>query len=530
MRHAVGRRRTARPAVVAAAMLAAGLVLAQVAVGEQDGKVSAPYSCSLPSGAQRVTVGFSQAYPAAVFGQQQLQPGKLTVTVSLPREAVAALLPAGAPAVAASGALTVRISQGSSVREVSWGELAAAEVPVAGKGELTFTLSGPVPSVTAADGAGAVSFTTGELRLELRAGQAGSGIPVTCAPPAGAAAVLGTVPVGPPSGDPSSGPSAGAGAGANGAAGRSPSPGLSSGPGAAAPPGPTPAPGAARGAAPVRPADAAPEDCQPVPTASLDPEFLPPLPDPEHDKVFPAPGAPPMPDNAACGYAVGYANITKLGQASLINDPTASPALVRVNASRRLAFQNLDDYPHYMEVDSVGSLQLPAARATFLTYGFIPTTAKLELKPVGGLTIVAIGNAFWNEPIEFAIYGYQSMRISDVKINGTPLDVGPDCTTAEPIKLALRGRQDSFLPGGGDGKPDYSLQGGGPISQKDLYIPPFTGCGTGGDNLDALFTAAVSGPDNSLNLEQGPLCFPSTDDPSDPKCAPVVMPSLPHRR
>jgi hypothetical protein len=267
-----------------------------------------------------------------------------------------------------------------------------------------------------------------------------------------------------------------------------------------------------------------------VPTESLDPNFLPPLPDPVHDIVIPKPGMPPMPDNAACGYAVGYANITKLGQASIVNDPTAAPAMVRVNASRRMAFQNRNDFPHYMEVDSVGTLQLPPAQATFLTYGFMPTTARLEFTPLGPLTIVAVGNAFWNEAINFTIYGYQSLRISDVKINGTPLDVGPDCTTTEPVKLTLRGRQDSFLPGGGDGKPDYSLQGGGPLAQKDLYIPPFTGCGTQGDDLDPLFTAAVSGPDNSLNLEQGPLCFPLTDDPKNPKCAPVVMPSLPHHR
>ncbi len=93
----------------------------------------------------------------------------------------------------------------------------------------------------------------------------------------------------------------------------------------------------------------------------------------------------------------------------------------------------------------------------------------------------------------------------------------------------LHGRQDSYLPGGGDGLPDYSIQGGGPLSQTDLYVPPFTGCGTHGEDLDALFTAAVSGPGNSLNLIQGPLCTPTSDQPNG--CEPgIVVPDPPRRR
>uniref|UniRef100_UPI00068E4BCD hypothetical protein n=1 Tax=Kitasatospora sp. MBT63 TaxID=1444768 RepID=UPI00068E4BCD len=269
--------------------------------------------------------------------------------------------------------------------------------------------------------------------------------------------------------------------------------------------------------------------CPDAPTGELDPHRLPPVPD--GATVIPFPDMDPFPDVPACAFAVGYANVHKLGQAALVNDPGHGPALAALNMTRR--FVTLWDpepgQQPYFEADSLGYLQLPPSDTSFLTYGFVPTTAKMELVPQGPLTIVATGNSDWDQPAEFTIGGYQSLRLYDVKINGTPLDVGPDCRTSRPVDLRLTGRQDDYLPGGGDGKPDYTLQGGGPLTQRDLDIPPFTGCSAGGEDLDALFTAAVSGSGNTLNLVQGAICTPTSDQPNG--CEPEIeLPDLPHRR
>ncbi|BFV60329.1 hypothetical protein KCMC57_up54330 [Kitasatospora sp. CMC57] len=269
--------------------------------------------------------------------------------------------------------------------------------------------------------------------------------------------------------------------------------------------------------------------CPDPPIGDLDQARLPPV--PPGAMVLPFPDMDPFPPTPACAFAVGFANVHKLGQASVVNDPERRPALAGLNLTRR--FVTLWDpepgQQPYFEADSLGYLKLPPSDTTFLTYGFMPTTAKMELIPEGLLTIVATGNSDWDQPAEFTIGGYQSLRIYDVKINGTPLDVGPNCRTVRPVNLELKGRQDDYLPGGGDGKPDYTLQGGGPLAQRDLTIPPFTGCGTGGENLDRLFTAAVSGPGNTLNLIQGAICTPTSDQPNG--CEPEIeLPPLPHRR
>jgi hypothetical protein len=269
--------------------------------------------------------------------------------------------------------------------------------------------------------------------------------------------------------------------------------------------------------------------CPDLPTGSLDPARLPPVPD--GATVLPDPNDPSsaFPDDPACAFAVGFANVKKLGEATLVNDPSVSPTMVSLNMNRRLVF-NFHTDPGYVEDDILGELQLPVASSTFLTYGFVPTSARIEFTSLSPLTIVSTGSTFYNQPILFTIGGYQSMRLFDVKVNGTPLDVGPDCHTAEPIDMVLHGRQDDYLPGGGDGLPDYSVQGGGPLSQTDLYIPPFTGCGSHGENLDSLLTAAVSGPGNQLNLIQGPTCTPASD-PSTNGCEPeIVIPDPPTRR
>ncbi|GAA4835331.1 hypothetical protein GCM10023235_07550 [Kitasatospora terrestris] len=578
----MGTRRSVRLAAVAAAGLLAGLLPGtDSASGGQDGRLSLDYTCGFPGGNRSVTVELQQAYPGGASAGTAFRPGQLTVRVPLPADLAGAAAGAG-EVVAASGtaALTTAIGQGATSVRADWTALAASTTPLPGDGDGLLAFTGTVPAVTVA-APGEVTFTAGALALDLtvqrvanaaaptptpssptasapaanvaaasapaaKAASAGAArIAVACVPVAGQAAELGRVvvaegpagsavpsapapggsgPARPPGGAAGGGtPTGTAAPGGSASASGSPTP---SGPSASA--GLTVPGAAARGAAAIRVQagyHSGTNQCPEPPEGALDAGRLPPV--PEGAMVLPDPEYP-FPSVPACAYADGFANVAKLGQATLVNDPAKSPALVGLNLTRRLVML-WGDTDGYFEADSLGELKLPVAESTFLTYGFVPTTAKIEFTPLGLLTIVATGNANWNQPSLFTIGGHQSMRIYDVKVNGTPLDVGPDCRTAEPVDLVLKGRQDGYLPDGGDGKPDYTLQGGGPLAQTDLYVPPFTGCGSHGEDLDALFTAAVSGPGNSLNLMQGPICTPTSDQPNG--CEPeIVIPDPPTRR
>jgi hypothetical protein len=224
------------------------------------------------------------------------------------------------------------------------------------------------------------------------------------------------------------------------------------------------------------------------------------------------------------GYVAGFSNVNKLNGAMVVNDPYGTPGLATVNSGQRKVL----DIPHnYIEVDSTLALQLPTSHSTFLTYGFMPTSADVDFVSRGVFTVVAFGQPNLGTPAITTIGGYQDLRIHNVKLNGTPLDVGSNCHTVTPLDVVLTGRADEALPGGGDGRPDYELATGGPLTDENLVIPPFTGCGAHGENLDALFTASLSGPGNTLNLSQAPLCDPTANPKS---CLPEIqLPSLPKR-
>jgi hypothetical protein len=564
--------RTVRPAAVVAALLLAGLLPGtDRAVGQQQAKLRLTYTCRFPPGTPPSTASeadpasadpaaastvrteavLDQDFPAIGAVGADIQPGPLTVALSLPRSAVTAVLPEGTAAVGGTADLTARVEQGTSTADADWPGLVAAPTDVSGTGDPVLVLTGVVTPVTVAS-AGDVVFMAGDLALELRPEKAdGSAAEpaapkASCSPDAGQDTRLGTVPVppatpatAPPPATSAGGPSAPASAapdpipapsapaaagGAPGSPG-SPAGGLSASPRTGGGRDGTSGKGAVRVAEPIH---SGVHDCPPAPTDPPAADRLPKV--PEGAFVFPPPGSPPPPVTNGCGYAIGYSNVHKLGSAAIINDPRHNPALVRVNMGVRKVFL-LAPQPGqepYIEVDSVAELTLPPADSTFLTYGFMPTTAKMELIPQGPLTIVQTGYPFFDQPTLSTISGYQSLRLYDVRINGTPLDVGPDCRTSAPLDVVLRGRQDGYLPGGGDGKLDYTVQTGGPLAAENLTIPPFTGCGTGGEDLDPLFTAAVSGPGNSLNFIQGALCVPSGDQPNG--CEPEIeIPPLPHR-
>lgn len=592
MRGGVRPRRSVRLVAVAAAALVAGaLPGTNSAASGSQGRLSLGYACRFASGEQDVTVAFSQTFPPAGAVGRPIRPGELKMTVAVPRAGVTALLPADTVSVTATGDLTTQVTQGTSATAVDWPGLAAGDTPVAGTGDLLLTLVGQAPGVkvtapgdvvfapqqltltlrplaappattppatpapstsastatgSAADtasgtasgtktatstgtksAAGAVTTPTGATTTGTSTAADDAGLTGTCTPQAGQDTTLATVPVPagpggtPGPGSPSApGPSASTGAGGGG------SPSTGTGPASAG--GPSTVAGAARTpGSTVVPLDDTVHSglttCGKTPHGDLDPKRLPPVSD--QAIVLPFPGDPPFPDGPMCGFAVGFANQYKLDGAMVVNDPHAHPVMAEVNAGRRKV---LDFTNEYVEVDSVLALNLPPSTATFLTYGFMPTTATVEFVPRGLMTIVQSGDSFFDQPILTTIGGYQDIRVRNVRINGTALDVGANCHTATPIDVVLKGREDDYIPGG-DGKPDYDIVNGGPLVDTNLVIPPFTGCVAHGENLDALFTSALSGPGNTLNLSQGRLCDPINIP--EQTCRPEIqIPPLPRRK
>jgi hypothetical protein len=173
----------------------------------------------------------------------------------------------------------------------------------------------------------------------------------------------------------------------------------------------------------------------------------------------------------------------------MLNSPR-SPHLMNVSINKELVSASTPE-GMYLQIRHLGELSFPDAESTFLTFGFQPTTARVEFikEPVTIVTVQEPGG----QPDTTVGY-YQRLRLYDVKVNGVPLDVGPDCRTASPIDTVLHGAHD-----------EYDVLGGGTL-RGVIEIPPFTGCGSGGEDLSPLFTAAISGPDNAIEVNQSDVC------------------------
>jgi hypothetical protein len=239
----------------------------------------------------------------------------------------------------------------------------------------------------------------------------------------------------------------------------------------------------------------------------------------------------------------------------------------------QLLIGQLDDDPTAPFPPTDARAAFPPVRATFLTFGFVPVTATVHLRQqVSGGRLVPITEVGYQRykhfnqvtaeldpgcshtPAAQCGFNYCSggpdntcsdfvitvtaavtLRLSDVTVNGTPLDVGSHCQTTGPL----------YTPGNPVADPDNDrmvLQGGSHPSEPSpqwvgdaaivkggavagyVTIPPFTGCVTpDGDNLDPLLTAAVSGPGNYVKTTVGAVC---SDLLWDPNCTPPTPPFL----
>jgi hypothetical protein len=377
--------------------------------------------------------------------------------------------------------LSLAVAQGPSHASAAWTGLTWPSATLPASGGLTLTATGPVPAVQPRTTSSPVTFTLAGLTLTMtphtQAGPATnpSGLPDTlaCTPASGQKLLLATVP----------------GSGAR---------------------------HKKKAATAAKRKPACPQ--QPKGGYKLNPAFKPPpIPKGQHIIIHKVSGF------RGCAYVAGYANVRKLNGASFLG-----PALVSVTGGIRLDYNYQTS--KYFQQDSAGVLEyrscsrtgpkhklkctikhgLPPTQATFLAFGFMPATATMHLDEIGTLDLFGVGtiSALQNN------FSWALMRltVSNVKVNGVPLNVGGECQAVRPLRIELDGRA-----------PAYSLQGGGPLDG-DVNIPAFKDCRNKQENLDPIFgvtrrgvlVGSISGPGNFSILTQGNLCTPD----QDPGCRP----------
>jgi hypothetical protein len=173
---------------------------------------------------------------------------------------------------------------------------------------------------------------------------------------------------------------------------------------------------------------------------------------------------------------------------------------------------DVNGFPLTSEI--TGEVGFTPVTVSYLGYGFLPISATVEFLPVDyrtGKMIHSFGTLF-----DGILRNHLDVvsRLSDVKVNGVPLDAGPDCVSASPMSIDMIGEYDPFLGGlisTDPDNPDPKFRG--------FTLPPFKNCGAA-EKLSSLFTGQNSGPGNQatarLSLIQ--LCM----EADHRNCPPVV--------
>lgn len=193
---------------------------------------------------------------------------------------------------------------------------------------------------------------------------------------------------------------------------------------------------------------------------------------------------------AWCAYIGGYSNIDSLDAASRIE-----PGIMNLSVGSAML---CEDRPGFCqktigELNYQGKNQFPPSRNHFHAFGFMPNSAMVELSQLGPMEI----EIFFlpTPPYDGLVTANvdMSIRIYDVEVNGTPLEVGDSCRTAEPMRVVLTATY-----------PSYDVDSGG-VLDGFTDIPPFSGCGKNGE-LDALMTGLISGEEYYVKMTQGAIC------------------------
>lgn len=463
-------RRMASTVLTCGVILATGLLASAAAStrpssGLETHNLRLAYTCIFPSGRQQVGVQVRATMPSITTAGQPIQPTGVQTIITLPPAAVADLSRLGA-ALAAGGdqLMTVVPENGHPIR-VAWRGQTSQLTPVPGKGELALATLGPVSGVPTSQ-LGRISFTLGRLALAITLRKANGALTdpatlrVACALNPRQNARLATVAVTKPTA--------------------------------------TSRPGEGRTSPVVAPRQVIhsakkakfPPGCAKIPVKG--------------------PSAQPV-----CAWIDGFSNVNKLRGAAELG-----PGLLNIDLNEKFKITNTN----IISLSSAqlfyhGKMELPPTQTTFLTFGFVPVSATLELVE---LKPISIHSDETLKPPTFKITAsatsYLRIRIYNVRVNGEPLDVGSHCQSQSPFKLVLHGKGET-LSHPVTHEVGYTVQTGGPLTGL-VSVPPFSGCGVG-ENLDRLFTASISGSHNFTLQTQGTTCGPSLS-PSATTCPPPV--------
>ncbi|MFH8474087.1 DUF6801 domain-containing protein [Streptomyces sp. NPDC018000] len=458
---------------------------AESMAADQNSEVALAYECEFPSGAAGVGVTVSASLPPSVETGEAVRPENVSVAVKLTQAALEQFTGLEATSLSAVAQLTVQHRSGDQSADAAWANLDAPPVPIPAEGGLALTAAGEVPTATFGS-PGKATLSPAGLALSLTPRKADNSptsppsLQVVCELAPDQDSTLATVLV------------EGSGSGPT------PEPQVS-----------TPAPATTD----PRPGGGLPSGTRKKIEALTD-RMLAGEDDPGDSCPIVIP--PEWVMTTADTYVAGYANAAKMDGAVALGPAHMKVTLNKVYINDSCA--STVDVTSEAEFEYKGRRQLPPAKSTFLTYGFMPTTATVELEQVGGPAVVQTHTVTNTPeyPESTTVTAKLSMRIHDVKVNGVPLDVGDNCRTAEPFEQVLKAWGQSYPRAG------YLVAYGGTLSGY-AHIPPFKGCGVD-ENLDAVFTAAISSAgrdaDNYTKMTQAALCVAT--NPDGPDCPPKV--------
>jgi len=208
-----------------------------------------------------------------------------------------------------------------------------------------------------------------------------------------------------------------------------------------------------------------------------------------------------VPGQAEAGqtWIAGFANVTKLRGAALVGPAFANIVLVKTETicPNAVIFYNTE-IPDYH-----GLPQFPPVRATFLAFGFMPVTSTIQLSQVGvGKIYLSLVGAVPGNPYVVKAVARRNIKVLSLKANGVTLPAGPRCEAVRPATAVLT----NVNPTGKPGLNYWYTTTGGPLSGT-ITISKFADCGTGGDNLDPILDASISGVQNFTKLIQGIPCI-----------------------
>jgi hypothetical protein len=439
------------------------------AIGDQTTATTLGYTCQFPSGAQQVQLQVNATFPETGAAGAPIMPTDVSAQLTIPQVALGDLTTIDAASVSATADLSVLVRHNADTQSSTWHNLIAPNTPLPTTGDLTMPLTGTAAPVKES-GPGNVTFTADAFGLRLTpltsAGAATNPATVTtaCTLNPHQTATLATVAI----------PSA---------------------PGTSTPNTPTKT---------VK-HNAVPHDDLPV------------------DPACNADGGTPIPGDGSQVIAQldGRTNLAKLNESTAVNgDITLS----------NVGFWFSDDFTVSI-ICYTGSLDIKPSTTTILGFGFVPITTTLRYVQVNGVGVYP--PMFVNASTDAEMNPDGTLKYPDghptghadalvdiyvdsASINGTPLNVGDNCRTEKPVSLVMDnlpqvdGANNEIYP--------YSGVSGGymqTLTQGDVVIPPFTGCGVD-DNLDNLLSAPVAGPDNLTRVCQGTTIPVGSGDPPPP--------------